>query len=96
MARRKYRVFRILGWMVVGCISLILILTLGFYLGRGWIMQRAVSYVNEIQPGELVEITSGLEEGQAVVVSGQFLIDSESNLRAAISSLLANRSGHQH
>jgi Cu(I)/Ag(I) efflux system membrane fusion protein len=31
----------------------------------------------------MIEITAGLEEGQDVVVSGQFLIDSESTLRAA-------------
>ena len=34
---------------------------------------RAVTYI---------EILSGLEEGQEIVVSGQFLIDSESSLRA--------------
>lgn len=32
--------------------------------------------------GEMVEIRAGLEEGQQVVVSGQFLLDSESRLRA--------------
>jgi len=37
----------------MGFISLILLITLGFYLGRGWIMERAVSYLNENQPGEL-------------------------------------------
>lgn len=32
----------------------------------------------------LVEVTSGLEEGQKVVNSGQFLIDSEASLRSAL------------
>ena len=33
--------------------------------------------------GEQVEVLSGLDEGDEVVVSGQFLIDSESNLQAS-------------
>ena len=36
-----------------------------------------------------VQILSGLKEGQKIVVSSQFLIDSESNLRAAISQMSA-------
>ena len=36
----------------------------------------------------MVEIASGLAAGEAVVVSSQFLIDSDANLRAAISQLL--------
>lgn len=32
----------------------------------------------------LVEIKSGLKEGQKVVTSGQFLIDSEASLRSAL------------
>lgn len=32
----------------------------------------------------LVEIKSGLEAGQKVVTSGQFLIDSEASLRSAL------------
>src|SRR6266852_8236561 len=35
-----------------------------------------------IETGGQTEIRSGLEAGQKVVVSGQFLIDSESSLRA--------------
>jgi hypothetical protein len=53
MARRKHRALRILGWIVAGFVSLILLLTLGFYLGRGWIMNKAVAYVNDQQPGEV-------------------------------------------
>ena len=36
----------------------------------------------------MVEIASGLAEGETVVVSSQFLIDSDANMRAAISQLL--------
>jgi hypothetical protein len=53
MARRKRRIIRIIGWIVLGFFSLILIITLGFYLGRGWIMKRAVNYLNDQQPGEI-------------------------------------------
>ena len=34
------------------------------------------------------EVTDGLAPGEEIVVSSQFLIDSESNLKAAISQLL--------
>jgi len=37
------------------------------------------------------QITKGLQEGENVVVSSQFLIDSESNLKEAISKMLAAR-----
>ena len=53
MVRRKRRFLRIIGWIVLGFFSLILVLTLGFYLGRGWIMKRAVNYLNDRQPGEV-------------------------------------------
>jgi len=35
-----------------------------------------------LESGAVVEVISGLEEGQEIVVSGQFLIDSESSLRS--------------
>jgi len=38
-----------------------------------------------------VEVLSGLEAGEQVVTSAQFLIDSESNLREAVQKLLASR-----
>ena len=48
-----------------------------------------------------VEVTEGLEEGEQVVTSGQFLIDSESRLQAAVQKMLsakeaegADHSGH--
>jgi Cu(I)/Ag(I) efflux system membrane fusion protein len=37
--------------------------------------------------GDRVEVSSGLEDGDTVVASGQFLIDSEANLRSATASL---------
>jgi Cu(I)/Ag(I) efflux system membrane fusion protein len=39
-----------------------------------------------------VEVVEGLEEGEAVVVSSQFLIDSESNLQEAVRKLFSERS----
>lgn len=36
-----------------------------------------------IESGDFVEVISGLEEGERVVTSGQFLIDSEASLRAS-------------
>ena len=63
-------------------------------LGGGRFAPVEVTLGNESDG--LVEIIDGLAEGDEIVVSSQFLIDSESNLRAAISSLLATRSGHQH
>jgi len=37
--------------------------------------------------GDRVEVSSGLEDGDSVVASGQFLIDSEANLRSVAASL---------
>ena len=39
--------------------------------------------------GNLQQVTAGLAPGERVVVSSQFLIDSESNLQAAVAQLLA-------
>ena len=41
-----------------------------------------------VRSGEMHEVTAGLQVGERVVVSAQFLIDSESNLKAAIAQLL--------
>lgn len=41
----------------------------------------------------LTQVISGLEPGDRVVTSGQFLIDSESQLQEAIAKLIARRSG---
>jgi len=47
----------------------------------------------EVVPGteseDMQEVASGLAEGENVVVSSQFLIDSDANLRAAISQMLS-------
>lgn len=43
------------------------------------------------QQGDAIAITSGLSEGQRVVASGQFLIDSEANLSGAVARLNASR-----
>jgi hypothetical protein len=53
MARRKYRLIKLVGWIVTGLISLILLITLVFYLGRNFFMEKAVSYLNEQQPGDV-------------------------------------------
>ena len=45
---------------------------------------RAVPVAAGVEAGGRVEIRSGLTAGQRVVVSGQFLIDSESNLESAL------------
>jgi len=46
----------------------------------------------------LVEIITGLDEGEQVVTSGQFLIDSEANLQASFERLApkTSHSAHQH
>jgi membrane fusion protein, copper/silver efflux system len=48
---------------------------------------QPVDVTTGIQSGGWVEITSGLSEGDEVVVSGQFLIDSESSLQASFRRL---------
>ncbi len=48
-----------------------------------------------VASGGMQEILSGLSAGEQVVTSSQFLIDSESNLKAAISQLLGDH-GEEH
>ncbi len=43
-----------------------------------------VQVATGIRSGEQVEILGGINEGDEIVISGQFLIDSESNLRASL------------
>jgi Cu(I)/Ag(I) efflux system membrane fusion protein/cobalt-zinc-cadmium efflux system membrane fusion protein len=45
--------------------------------------------------GGFQEVLRGLEAGETIVTSSQFLIDSESNLKAAIQQLLGDREGTQ-
>ncbi|RMG47241.1 MAG: efflux RND transporter periplasmic adaptor subunit [Acidobacteria bacterium] len=46
--------------------------------------------------GGYIQVISGLQEGEEVVTSAQFLIDSESNLREAIQKMLAASGSHKH
>jgi len=48
---------------------------------------RAQQVVAGLESGDFVEIISGLNEGDRVVTSGQFLIDSEASLRASFSRM---------
>jgi Cu(I)/Ag(I) efflux system membrane fusion protein len=50
---------------------------------------QPVDVVTGLDNDEYVEIVSGLKEGMKVVVSGQFLLDSESELRAEVSRFSA-------
>ena len=55
--------------------------------GDGRFMPRVVTLGIPVE-GKKVQILSGLSEGETVVTSGQFLIDSESTLREAIQKML--------
>jgi multidrug efflux pump subunit AcrA (membrane-fusion protein) len=48
---------------------------------------QPVEVVPGAEAGEMIEIRSGLKEGERVVVSGQFLIDSEANVRASFARM---------
>lgn len=54
-------------------------------LGGGYFEPREIRL--GASSGEYVEVLEGLAEGETLVVSSQFLIDSESNLKAAIKQL---------
>lgn len=56
-------------------------------LGEGRFEARPVEV--GIESGDRVEIRSGLEEGESVVTSAQFLLDSESSVRASLQRLTA-------
>ena len=51
-------------------------------LDEGRFTSRLVSA--GIESGDWVEILSGIDAGERVVVSGQFLIDSEASLKASL------------
>jgi Cu(I)/Ag(I) efflux system membrane fusion protein len=40
-----------------------------------------------VQSGDFVEVTSGVQEGEEVVTRANFLIDSESRLKAALAAV---------
>ncbi len=54
--------------------------------------------VREVKGGVVadgyMQILEGLEEGEQLVVSSQFLIDSESNLRTAVAQFTSSHAGH--
>jgi RND family efflux transporter MFP subunit len=54
-------------------------------LGHGLFQARDVTL--GVEGGGLWQVAKGLEDGDRVVVSAQFLIDSESNLKAAIANM---------
>lgn len=56
-------------------------------LGEGRFAARPVTV--GIESGDQVEIRSGLQEGERVVTSAQFLLDSESSVRASLQRLTA-------
>jgi Cu(I)/Ag(I) efflux system membrane fusion protein len=62
-------------------------------LGEGSFAPRDVQTGHE--GGGYVEILEGLNEGDRVVTSSQFLIDSESSLQAAVQKMVAQRSAHE-
>ncbi len=49
-----------------------------------------------LRTGEYTAVIEGLLEGEEVVTSGNFLIDSESRLRAALEGMAAAAGGHRH
>ncbi|MGB5456150.1 MAG: efflux RND transporter periplasmic adaptor subunit [Gammaproteobacteria bacterium] len=56
-------------------------------LGEGRFEARDV--IAGIESGEYVEIVQGLDEGEDIVISGQFLIDSEASMRASLTRMSA-------
>lgn len=63
-------------------------------LGRGRFRPRTV--VPGIESGDRIEIREGLEAGDAVVVSAQFLIDSEASLRGSFRRMEAPSGSDSH
>ena len=53
MAKRKVKILRIGGWIIIGIISLILLTSLVFYIRRDYVVERAMVFLNEQQPGEV-------------------------------------------
>jgi Cu(I)/Ag(I) efflux system membrane fusion protein len=62
--------------------------------GEGRFQPRQVTV--GVERGDWVEIVDGLEDTEKVVVSGQFLIDSESNLQASLSHFEGPEAHEEH
>lgn len=60
------------------------------YFGGGRF--KSVMVLTGAKSNEFIEVKSGLEEGQHIVTSGQFLLDAEASLKSGIGSM----SGHNH
>ncbi len=56
-------------------------------MGKGRFQPREV--VIGIESGDWIEISKGLDEGDVVVTSGQFLLDSEASLKASLKRMTA-------
>ncbi len=65
------------------------------YVSEGDGLFRAVDVIPGLVGNGETEILAGLDEGQEIVLSGQFLLDSESQLRQSTADLLSRR-GHDH
>jgi RND family efflux transporter MFP subunit len=62
--------------------------------GDGYLEPRTITVGERL--GEIVTVTSGLQAGDRIVGSGTFLIDSESQLKAAVGNLGAPPGHQQH
>jgi multidrug efflux pump subunit AcrA (membrane-fusion protein) len=63
--------------------------------GNGYLEPRQVEIGQRL--GDRIQIRSGLKPGERIVVSGNFLIDSESQIRSAVSGAAAAPAGeHPH
>ncbi len=68
-------------------------------LGEGRFAPREVTL--GVETGDVYEVTAGLRGDERIVISSQFLIDSESNLQAALATMgghqgESERKGHRH
>lgn len=62
--------------------------------GQGLFEPRDVTLGAKVD--DYYEVKSGLREGEGVVTSGNFLVDSESRLKAALEDMGAGGGGHSH
>ena len=62
--------------------------------GNGFFEPREVKLGTKT--GNVYEVKEGLKEGEAIAISGNFLIDSESRLQAAFQGMSGGEGAHQH